>query len=657
MKLARVLTFIIMIFFGISSLQTKVNSLSITEFEGNNYLPLLSELKIQYNNIETSKISTLDEKDQVNKDEFTTFVTLVESANLACQSFSNSKDGQRFLDDTTEITSKLKKLEDLAEITEDFETELNRYINNCAKEREYYMNIDAINNILDDKINLNIIDGVLNGSIQCESPSLQTITSSTKYINESYDKVRTYTDSLTSIYNTSSLKLTESDEIITKLSKENIDLGEETKKIMQDLQFLKSKKTTEQQEIAILQRDLNEDYQALTTLQTYNFYGAQMQTVKDDKMISLSLDDKNTWYAFEDQDEFFQFLKLLNNSDAEVRLIQDKSLNIIDKKDSIVKINASEISKSVMIDLLAQNIRSNNDQISKLNDEQNEIKPKINKYNEYVSQLKETDTVLRKNITSMTSALDQCKEYATEKINTLKSNTDKLNEEIKVEMKRIYSEEISEKDYLVIENPNTAINLDVAELLRIIDDYSKFESKYTNCKQTDNLDIITEKKQIDSIITNGISNFSISTDPVTSLDKYIETANVVYSKGQPINNIDINHYSRSLNQSFIENRNQFSSIEMNAFTITLYPNNLWSQEVRTIEESHKIFECNDTNWNEISILKKLVLEYGECNGLTTEPILINYTPDKKEIDPLIISEINKFIQTNQIKVKGECETF
>ncbi|HRP36941.1 MAG TPA: hypothetical protein PLS50_03965 [Candidatus Dojkabacteria bacterium] len=650
MKLARVLTFIIMIFFGISSLQTKVNSLSITEFEGNNYLPLLSELKIQYNNIETSKISTLDEKDQVNKDEFTTFVTLVESANLACQSFSNSKDGQRFLDDTTEITSKLKKLEDLAEITEDFETELNRYINNCAKEREYYMNIDAINNILDDKINLNIIDGVLNGSIQCESPSLQTITSSTKYINESYDKVRTYTDSLTSIYNTSSLKLTESDEIITKLSKENIDLGEETKKIMQDLQFLKSKKTTEQQEIAILQRDLNEDYQALTTLQTYNFYGAQMQTVKDDKMISLSLDDKNTWYAFEDQDEFFQFLKLLNNSDAEVRLIQDKSLNIIDKKDSIVKINASEISKSVMIDLLAQNIRSNNDQ-------QNEIKPKINKYNEYVSQLKETDTVLRKNITSMTSALDQCKEYATEKINTLKSNTDKLNEEIKVEMKRIYSEEISEKDYLVIENPNTAINLDVAELLRIIDDYSKFESKYTNCKQTDNLDIITEKKQIDSIITNGISNFSISTDPVTSLDKYIETANVVYSKGQPINNIDINHYSRSLNQSFIENRNQFSSIEMNAFTITLYPNNLWSQEVRTIEESHKIFECNDTNWNEISILKKLVLEYGECNGLTTEPILINYTPDKKEIDPLIISEINKFIQTNQIKVKGECETF
>jgi len=657
MKLARVLTFIIMIFFGVSSLQIRVNSLSITEFEGNNYLPLLSELKIQYNNIETSKISTLDEKDQVNKDEFTTFVTLVESANLACQSFSNSKDGQRFLDDTTEITSKLKKLEDLAEITEDFETELNRYINNCAKEREYYMNIDAINNILDDKINLNIIDGVLNGSIQCESPSLQTITSSTKYINESYDKVRTYTDSLTSIYNTSSLKLTESDEIITKLSKENIDLGEETKKIMQDLQFLKSKKTTEQQEIAILQRDLNEDYQALTTLQTYNFYGAQMQTVKDDKMISLSLDDKNTWYAFEDQDEFFQFLKLLNNSDAEVRLIQDKSLNIIDKKDSIVKINASEISKSVMIDLLAQNIRSNNDQISKLNDEQNEIKPKINKYNEYVSQLKETDTVLRKNITSMTSALDQCKEYATEKINTLKSNTDKLNEEIKVEMKRIYSEEISEKDYLVIENPNTAINLDVAELLRIIDDYSKFESKYTNCKQTDNLDIITEKKQIDSIITNGISNFSISTDPVTSLDKYIETANVVYSKGQPINNIDINHYSRSLNQSFIENRNQFSSIEMNAFTITLYPNNLWSQEVRTIEESHKIFECNDTNWNEISILKKLVLEYGECNGLTTEPILINYTPDKKEIDPLIISEINKFIQTNQIKVKGECETF
>lgn len=655
MKLARVLTFIIMIFFGVSSLQIRVNSLSITEFEGNNYLPLLSELKIQYNNIETSKISTLNEKDQVNKDEFTTFVTLVESANLACQSFSNSKDGQRFLDDTTEITSKLKKLEDLAEITEDFETELNRYINNCAKEREYYMNIDAINNILDDKINLNIIDGVLNGSIQCESPSLQTITSSTKYINESYDKVRTYTDSLTSIYNTSSLKLTESDEIITKLSKENIDLGEETKKIMQDLQFLKSKKTTEQQEIAILQRDLNEDYQALTTLDTYNYYGAQTETFQNNKMISLSLDDKNTWYAFEDQDDFFQFLKLLNNSNAEVRLIQEKSLDIIEKRNSIVKINASEISKAVMIDLTTENIRNNNSQISALNEEQNEIKPKINQYNEYVKQLKVTDTQLRKNIASMTSALDQCKDYAIDKITSLKSNSDNLNEEIKSEMKKIYTEEISDKDYFVIENPTSAINLDVAELLRIIDDYSKFESRFTNCRQSDRIDIVTNSKLLESNVSTGLSNFTVITNPIKPLDKFLDNSNTRYLTLQPMTQIDVNHYSSFLNKSFIEDKNQYISVEENNFTITLYPNNYWSQEIKSMEETHKIFECNNSSWEELEGKKELVLEYGDCKSMTVEPIVMEYTPDKGEVNQLIMNEINRFIQTKQIKVKGECK--
>jgi hypothetical protein len=416
---------------SLTTTQVRLKSLSITEFEGTNFLTIFKELENQYNQVDKSKINAIEEKERPTREEFEILSNSIESAEDTCQTFNSATQGNQFMQELYKKTSKLKLIDDLTSIVTEFETEMDRYIRNCAIEREYFANIATINNILADGTNLNILNGVLNGSIPCESPSLQTITSSTKNIYDSYAKIRIYTDNLTSTYNSSALKLTESDEIIAKLSNENAQLGNDTQKIMQDLQFLRSKKSTESQEIAILLRDLKEDYQALTTLETFSYYGAQNQTFKGSKMISISLDDKNTWYAFQDQTEFFQFLKLLNNSNSEVRLIQNKSLDIIEKKNSIVKINASEISKTFMIDLIAQNIVNNNSQIKDLNNEQNEIKPKIDQYNQYVKQLRETDTELRKNIASMTSVIDQCKEYGIDRISVLRSKTDNLNEDIK----------------------------------------------------------------------------------------------------------------------------------------------------------------------------------------------------------------------------------
>jgi len=644
------------ILISLTTTQVRLKSLSITEFEGTNYLTIFRELENQYNKLDNSKINAINEKERPTPEDFEILKTSIESADDTCQTFNSGTQGNQFMQELYKKTTKLKMIEELTLIVTQFETEMDRYIKNCAAEKEYFANIETINNILDDGTNLNILNGVLNGSISCESPSLQTITSSTKNIYDSYAKVRTYTDNLTSTYNSSAIKLSTADEIIAKLSNENKELGDDTQKIMQDLQFLRSKKSTESQEIAILLRDLKEDYQALTTLETSSFYEAQKQTFQENKMISISLDDKNTWYTFQDQTEFFQFLKLLNSSNAEVRLIQDKSLDIISKKNSIVKINASEISKTFMIDLITQNIVNNNSQINDLNNEQNEIKPKIDKYNEYVKQLKEKDTELRKDIASMTSAIDQCKKYGIETINTLSSKTDNLNEDIKTEMKRKYSEEFSDKDYLIIQNPDFANNLDVAELLKIIDDYSKFESRYTNCRQSDSLDIITGSEVKESTTIKGISNFSIVSEPVNNIDKSLETINNKYLMSQPVDQIDVNHYSNYVNKSLIESRNQYSSTENNTFLFNLYPNNIWTQEIASMEETHKVYNCNNSSWEEISEQKVMVLQYGECKSSSAEPIAIEYSPEKGEVNKIVMSEINKYIQTQQIKVKGECKT-
>lgn len=656
MKSVRLAIFIIIILIVFTTFQERGNSLSITEFEGTNYLQLYKNLINQYDKINLRQENKDDAVELPTNEDLNDFRVFVENAHDTCEGFHRGNEGQSFIQEVFKTTTKLKNIEELKSITTDFESEFNKYITNCALEREYFLNIHTIDTILDDKTNLNIIKGVINGSIQCESPSLQTITSSTKEINESYSKVRTYTDNLTSTYNTSTTKLNEADEKIAIISKKNSELGEETQKIMQDLQFLKSKRTTETQEIAILQRDLKEDYQALTTLETYNYYTAKSQALQGNKPISISLDKRNTWYAFQDQDEFFQFLKLLNTSNAEVRLIQDKSLDIIEKKNLIVKINASEIANSVMIDLITQNISSNNSQISALNDEQNEIKPKIDQYNAYVKQLRETDTLLRKNIASMTSALDQCKEYSLEKITDLRSKTENLNDDIKSEMKRIYSEDISDKDYFVIENPETANNLDVAQLLRILNDYANFESRFTNCTESDQLDIVTSTELLETNNSSGIFNFTIISEPVNSVDKSLDEINSNYLATQPFDQIDVNHYSSFVNRSFIENRNQFSMSEQNTFTFNLYPNNYWTQTVSSIEETHKNYECKNSSWSQVSERKKLVIEKGDCKSPPTQPIVVDYVPEKGELNKIIMTEVNKFIQTNQIKLKGECKT-
>jgi hypothetical protein len=232
-----------------------------------------------------------------------------------------------------------------------------------------------------------------------------------------------------------------------------------------------------------------------------------------------------------------------------------------------------------------------------------------------------------------------------------------LNEDIKAKMKELYIEEFSDKDYQIIQNPDFANNLDVAELLQIIDDYSRFESRYTNCRQSDSLDIITDSQIKETSTYKGISNFSIISEPVSTLDKSLESINDKYLKSQPIDQIDINHYSNYVNRSFIENRSEYLSSENNTFTLNLYPNNFWTQEISTLEETHKIYNCDNSEWKLIGEQKELVLQYGECKSSSVEPIVLDYTPARDDVNKIFMDEINKYIQNNQIKVKGECKTF
>ena len=67
--------------------------------------------------------------------------------------------------------------------------------------------------------------------------------------------------------------------------------------------------------------------------------------------------------------------------------------------------------------------------------------------------------------------------------------------------------------------------------------------------------------------------------------------------------------------------------------------------------------CNNSNWEEVSENKTLVLKHGECKSLSPDPVILQYSPEKEKPEKLISTEINKFILNNQIKVKGECKTF
>lgn len=656
MKSTRVIIFLlisILVFFEFTS---NSHSLTIQEIEQTNYLDKFETLTNAFNELDSNILNSVDEQDRITNEKFETLTIIVNDAKSNCSSFSSVKDAERIIQNTTSITDKLKKINELNEVTFEFENDLRNYLLNCGSEAEYRNNITIINQILGSSENINVINGVLNGNIKCTSPSLQLINSNTKSIYQSYEKVRVYTDEITNRYNTSATTLSDSDLIIQKLSKENVELGEETNKIFQDLTFLDSKKDTESQEIDIIVRDLSEDYKALTTKQTSTVFDAKSSTLLGNAEIAISLDDKSTWYSFEKKDDFFQFLKLLNNSDSEVRLIQNKSLEIINKKNSIIKINASEISKTIYLDLLGEKINKNNLQIIDLNEKQKEIKPKIDKYNAYVKQLKNADNELRKDISNMTSALDKCKKENVAVLKALQEKSTSLSDDIKKEVKNEYIKNFNEKDLFSIDNPHTTIELDLLEQFRIIDNYSKIENRFTNCINKDRLEIITESTVYKTNSVKGVGGFSINSDPEIQFNNYINQLNANYLDIQPISQIDVMHYSNYLNKELIENRSVYAPLTITPENFNLNPYGMWTQEIMDINETIKIYECSDKNWNEVGKENRTKIEYGECKNSLIEPIVINYKPELGDVNQIIMSELNKFIQDNNIKIKGECST-
>jgi len=149
----------------------------------------------------------------------------------------------------------------------------------------------------------------------------------------------------------------------------------------------------------------------------------------------------------------------------------------------------------------------------------------------------------------------------------------------------------------------------------------------------------------------GVNRFNVSIEPTHSFTNTFNEAHEKYFSERPFVNIDVNYYSNFINQELVNSTSHSAS---DGTPIVLTPENLWSQELTTVKEIYKVYECKDKIWNGVSSENKLIMEAGQCEYIAAKPINLTYQSSGGTINQLVISEMNKFINDNQLKLQGTC---
>ena len=633
---------------------TTTSAKSINEIDLPTYEQTFTKLKDSFNNISSDTLSSIPELERPDNTSISEIQKIVDQLNISCKNITNVNDVGIFINDLYKHTDKLKKIPELSNPTGDLENSISSYLTKCANENTYLNKLDYMNGFFTTTIGAKEFKEIANDSMQCNDEIAITIYNSIETIKQNYTVVRSYTDSMTQTYNSSAQILSESSKNITSLSEENLNFGEEIEKLVQNGNFLATKLKSEQQELVLLQRNIDEDYKSLTSKQIFNINEINNELNNQDDAISFSLDDRNNWYLFSNKTELFQFLKLLGSSEAEVRLIKDKSIDIIQKRDSIVKINASNISNKIVTDLLSSKISNNSLAIEKYNQEQTTIKPKMNLLNEYVLGLKNTDNELREKIAEVTNVQDKCTTNLIAKVTSTTAELEKLPKDVYLEFDKQYSHQHSKENLSIFKSPDSTAQTNPRQLIQIFTEVDLMKDRFIRCTEGDSLKIEVASEQDETATTKGISEFLISIEGYENFAERFNNANYNYHRNKNTENLDVNYYVNNINKYYIEQDLSETVLPVNT-KLQIFPGTVWTQDIITLNKTYKTYTCESSAWQETASADELELLYGECKFIPAEPITFIYTDSLKKLNEQLIMEMNKFINFNQIKLKGSCQ--
>lgn len=628
-----------------------VYALKSYEIDRPSYDSILKNLTQDFHALSTDELKTIEENVRPNEEDIKYLTEITDSLAKRCTDISTLDGVNRINQNISKSTQKLKQVEKLSATSTEFESDVSAYLRRCYEENNYQRELANIDSIITSGISPVDSEVILSGENRCDADLTRKLRNDLTSVEKSYNFAQTNLMQAVQQFNTKSTRYDELSQNITLLGEENKKLGKKSEELIQDINFLNSKLVSEQQELNLLKRDLSKDYETLTREQTYSISEITQLFSQAPQGLALSLDKKNTWYAFDNQSDLFSFLKLLKTSDAQVSLIQGKALQLIEKQQLITKTMAEKISTSLVLNTTSNQIVSNNAQINEYSLEQNQIKPKLDLYRSYAEERRETDKTIRTDIARLTSTFEKCASYALADFKTVSSQLEALPQDIKTEFEKQFLERTSQKELNIAKNPDSVLKTEPDVILTITEIYKEMLPFFVNCKNDTTLSVKSGEEIVEKVVMKGVNRFNVSIEPTHSFTNTFNEAHEKYFSERPFVNIDVNYYSNFINQELVNSTSHSAS---DGTPIVLTPENLWSQELTTVKEIYKVYECKDKIWNGVSSENKLIMEAGQCEYIAAKPINLTYQSSGGTINQLVISEMNKFINDNQLKLQGSC---
>lgn len=633
--------------------ESRVYAITPNEIEPPKYDSLFLELKSQYSQNTTITDKNILEIDKPTGKDMEILESQMSGLHDICKSLYGSSYQQTGDTSISKLLAKFKKIDHLTKVASDLETEINAYLTRCREENEYQRSLNTLSDFINQNNSNPVLEAILNKSMRCEPDIIQVFSNEQKTQNEHYATTRKYMDQSVNLSNEKSLRYNHLQDSITSISKENTELGQKSGNIIQKLNFLTTRMKSEQQEFELIDSELKRDYQTLTKQSTLDREGLQEVLSNSQRGIAFSLDQKHSWYGFEDPNQLLKFLKLLKASNSEVRLVQEKSLKMIEKKQSLAQLFAEKTANIMVLNVIDTKLEKNINLIATYNEEQKNIKSSLDQYNQLAETRRENDRSLRNGLSQFNSAVDICTNQIVEDFHIASKGKDQLNQDLLLEFEREYIEKHSKQElddsrmieFLAKSNPG--------RLNQIISNYKELLPKFTDCKQNSQLSIKTSSEKLNTTKINGISKLNLDIKNQESLTNTISQVESKYFDQKQFHQTDINSFITGLDKEILSQNTFLTKLSIGD-EINITPS-FWSQEINTIEDTYKLYECQNKEWIEISSNKKLVLETGVCEAVSTEPVLITIETTSKPVNEIIISELQKIIQTNNSRVYGSCQ--
>lgn len=648
------LLIVVFVFFCIASVvsEHKSHALTLNDIEPPQYRLFFAELRTLYSQIPTAEITALPETERPTANDLEAMELIISDLENRCQSASSSSSISTINSNLLKSSSKFKQIDKLTDIATQLEADVNQYLTRCYEENDYQLSLNNLRGFIEQNAVNSEITSIVNNTMRCEAGTAQTLINEQKTQVKMYDTTRRYMDQSVNLYNEKSSRYNELEQSVTSISTTSQELGEKSEVIMQRLNFLGTKIKSEQQELELIDTELKRDYQALSQQQTVDGEEVQVALTEGSGNIAFSMDKKHTWYTFSDYNDLFKFLKLLKASNNEVHLIQGKALTVLQKKQTLSELFAEKLANTMVLNLTATEIENNALLIKQYNEEQEQIKPRLDKYKEVAEQRRTQDKIVREELGKLTSAVETCSEQVLEDYTTASKDLDKLNEDVLLEFETQYKEKYSAQEFDDSKRAQSLSVSDPGRLGQITDNYKNLLPRFTNCRQGDQLSIKTSSQNIKATVIKGIDGLSVTIKDREDQSNLVSGIEAKYNSTKPLEQTGINHFVNYFNRELASQSAMLNTIDSSS-EIVIQPN-IWSQSLSTIQNTYKLYECQESDWREISSSTELTLETDHCRRETVEPITVPINTQVARAHETLTSELNNIIENNQIKVYGSC---